>query len=123
MIKTALAYAQGHGLASWVREKNVSTGYVVRTERLIEQYNDMNSSGSTSNQVLDDVRPHTHQNGKKWAQRWRRKHSAYVGSLNVREPIDKDEIRQKVRLHVPSEFNSPCPLPATSRFSLKRCPG
>jgi hypothetical protein len=100
VIKTALAYAQGHGLASWVREKNVSSGYVVRTERLIEQYNDMNSSGSTSNQVLEDVRPHTHQNGKKWAQRWRRKHSADVGSLNVREPIDKDEIRQKVRLHV-----------------------
>ena len=102
VIKTAFAYAQGNGLASWVRHINVGTGNVVRTERLIEQYNAMNSSGSSSNQMLNDVRPHTHQNGRKWVQRWRRKHSAYVGSFNVRDPIDVDEIRQKVRLQVPS---------------------
>ena len=115
VIKTALAYAQGHALASWAREKNVRSGNVVRTERLIEQYNHMTSSGSTSNQVLGEVRPHTHASGKKWAQRWRRKH---VGSLNIRDPINKDEIRQKVRFHVHIGFISPGPLPHF-RLSVK----
>ena len=123
VIKTALAYAQGHCLASWVRDKNVSTGFVVRTERLIERYNDMNSSGPSANQFLADVRPVTHQNGRKWAQRWRQKHSAFVGSLRVREPVDADEIRQKVRWHVPGALNSLCPIPATSRWRLKWSPG
>ena len=97
VIKTAVAYAQGHGLACWVREKNVSCGSVVRTERLIEHFNDMNSIGSTSNQVLCDVPPASKPSGRKWAQRWRRKHKVFVGSLNVRDPIDVDGIRLKVR--------------------------
>ena len=118
VIKTALAYAQGHGLASWVQEKNHRTGFVVRTERLIEHYNDMNSSGSTPNNVLRDVRPHTHPTGRKWAQRWRQKHSGFIGSLHVREPVSAGEIRQKVRWHLSSVFDSPGPLPATSRFTF-----
>ena len=97
VIKTVMAYAQGHDLASEVREKNVSGGSVVRTERLIEQFNHMNSSGSISNQVLCDVRPHTNPAGRKWAQRWRRKHSVFVDSLSVHDPIEVDEIRLKVR--------------------------
>ena len=96
VMKTASAYAQGHMLAAWVREKNASTGFVVRTERLIEHYNEMNSSGSTHTTLLGDVQPHTHPTGRKWAQRWREKHSGYIGSLSVREPITADEIRQKV---------------------------
>ena len=100
VIKTALTYAQGDGLAAWVRHRNVSTGTVVRTERLIEQYNGMISSGSASSEVLNVVRPYPHPTARKWAQRWRGKHGGFVGSLNVRDPIDVDEIRQKVRLFV-----------------------
>ena len=100
VIKTALAYAQGDGLAAWVRQRNVSTGTVVRTERLIEEHNGMISSGSASSEVLNVVRPYPHPTARKWAQRWRGKHGGYVGSLNVRDPIDVDEIRQKVRLFV-----------------------
>jgi hypothetical protein len=111
VIKTAMRYAQGHGLATWVREKNVRTGFVVRTERLIEHYNDMVSSGSTSVRVLPDVLPHTHATGRKWAQRWRRKHSGYVGSLSVREPVSTHEIRQKVRLLLFIAVVSTTPLP------------
>jgi len=59
VMKTASAYAQGHMLAAWVREKNACTGFVVRTERLIEHYNDMSSSGSTHTTLLCDVQPHT----------------------------------------------------------------
>ena len=68
VMKTASAYAQGHMLASWVREKNARIGFVVRTERRIEHYNDMNSSGSTHTHLLGDVQPHTHPTGRKWAQ-------------------------------------------------------
>ena len=97
VIKTALAYAQGDGLAAWVRDRNVSTGTVVRTERLIEQHNGMISSGSASSEVLNVVRPYPQPIARKWAQRWRGKHGGFVGSLNVRDPIGVDEIRQKVR--------------------------
>ena len=100
VIKTALTYAQGDGLAAWVRHRNLSTGTVVRTERLIEQYNGMVSGGSASSEVLNVVRPYPHPTARKWAQRWRGKHGGYVGSLNVRDPISVDEIRQKVRLFV-----------------------
>ena len=96
VIKTAMAYVQGNCLADWVRHRNVSNGTVVRTERLIEQYNDMISSGSASSEVLNAVRPYPHPTARKWAQRWRGKHGGFVGSLNVRDPIDVDEIRQKV---------------------------
>ena len=98
VIKTAMAYAQGHGLATWVRNKNVQTGFVVRSERLIEQYNGMSSSGSAFGEVLSEVPPHTHSTGRKWAERWRRKHCGYIGSLSVREPISTAEIRDKARL-------------------------
>ena len=97
VIKTALAYAQGDGLAAWVRDSNVSTGTVVRTERLIEQHNGMISRGSASSEVLNVVRPYPQPTARKWAQRWRGKHGGFVGSLNVRDPIPEDEIRQKVR--------------------------
>ena len=100
VINTALTYAQGDGLAAWVRHRNVSIGTVVRTERLIEQYNGMISSGSASSEVLNVVRPYPHPTARKWAQRWRGKRGGFVGSLNVRDPIDVDEIRQKVRLFV-----------------------
>ena len=97
VIKTAVAYAQGHGLACWVREKNISCGSVVRTERLIEHYNDTNSIGPTSNHVLCDVPPATRPAGRNWAQRWRRTYKVIFGSLNVRDPIDVGETRLKVR--------------------------
>ena len=121
VIRTALGYAQGHRLASWVRETNVDTGFAVRTERLLERYNDMNSSGPTANQYLADVRPSTHPNGRKWAQRWRRKHSAYVGSLRPREPVNQAEIRDKVRWQMPGVLKSLCLIPATSQSRLNWC--
>jgi len=96
VIKTAVAYAQGHGLASWVREKNIDCGSVVRTERLIEHYNVMNSIGPISTQVLCDVPAGKRSAGKMWASRWRRKHKVIVGSLNVRDPIDVGETWLKV---------------------------
>ena len=96
VIKTALTYAQGDGLAAWVQHRNVSAGTVVRTERLIEQYNGLISSGPASSEVLNAVRSYPHPTARKWAQRWRAKHGGFVGSLNVRDPIDVDEIRQKV---------------------------
>jgi hypothetical protein len=120
VIRTALGYAQGHRLASWVRDTNVSIGFVVRTERLLERYNDMNSSGPTANQFLADVRPVTHPNGRKWAQRWRRKHSAFVGSLRPREPVNRAEIREKVRWQMLGVLKSLC-LPATSQSMLNWC--
>ena len=114
VMKTASAYAQGHILAAWVREKNASAGFVVRTERLIEHYNEMNSSGSTHTTLLGDVQPHTHPTGRKWAQRWREKHSGYIGSLSVREPITADEIRQKV--------SGTCQVNLTTPMSPPRSP-
>jgi len=91
-----LAYVHGNALAARVRHRNVSAGTVVRTERLIEQYNGMISSGSASSEVLNAVRPYPHPTARKWAKRWRGKHAGFVGSLNGRGPIDVDEIRQKV---------------------------
>ena len=118
VMKTASAYAQGHMLAAWVREKNASTGFVVRTERLIEHYNEMNSSGSTHTTLLGDVQPHTHPTGRKWAQRWREKHSGYIGSLSVREPITADEIRQKVSGTCQVNLTTPMSPPAKSGASF-----
>ena len=86
VIKTAVAYAQGHGLACWVREKNVSCGSVVRTERLIEHYNDTNSIGPTSNHVLYDVPPATRPAGRNWAQRWRRTYKVNFWQLKCSRP-------------------------------------
>lgn len=96
VIKTAVAYAQGHGLACCVREKNIDCVSVVRTERLIEHYNDMNSIGPISIQVLCYVPTGKRSAGKMWASRWRRKHKVIVASLNVRDPIDVGETRLKV---------------------------
>ena len=69
-LRTALAYVKGRLLAISVREMNVVQGVVVRTERLIEQFNASITVDIVANLLLPSVREQQHPTGRKWVQRW-----------------------------------------------------
>ncbi len=94
-LKTAMLFAKGHRLANWVRDKNVIAGCVVRTEKLIDQYNASVVQDIASAEVLQHAHRHTSSLGRTWAQRRRAKHGGAVGKLRVRDPISQNEIRDK----------------------------
>ena len=95
VLETSIAFARQHKLAGWVGDLNKRCGSVVRTERLIEQYNSIGLTEMNDGMWLPVVRPHTSGNGRMWARRWRNKHGGLYGALTVREPIALDEIRCK----------------------------
>jgi hypothetical protein len=95
VLETAIAFARQHKLGGWVSDLNTRCGSVVRTERLIEQYNSIGLPEMNDGMWLPVVRPHTTSNGRMWAVRWRKKHGGLYSALTVREPIALDEIRAK----------------------------
>ncbi len=95
ILKTAMLFAKGHRLANWARDKNVIVGCVVRTEKLIDQYNASVVEDIACIEVLQQAHRHTSSLGRKWVQRWRAKHGGDVGKLRARDPIIQNEIRDK----------------------------
>jgi hypothetical protein len=95
VLKVAQSFAKGYLLANWVRHTNVTHGIVVRTERLIGRFNNSIADDVCTASVLPPIPSHEHPTGRKWAERWRKKHGAVVGKLRVREPITQEEMHGK----------------------------
>ena len=93
-LRTALKWSQEAKLKTHVRTANVEYGAPVRSARLIDEYNTKLDEGSLDG-VLPVIPSVCTTWGRKWSEKWRRRHGASLGCLRTKEPVPLLEKRNQ----------------------------
>jgi hypothetical protein len=95
VIQTAVRWVAQYRTGQWVLERNQRHGEAVRTELVIQRFNELKAS-FTEHAVLPDVLPVDENPGKMWGRRWRKQVGGTVGRLRTVDAMTLEEKRTKV---------------------------
>jgi hypothetical protein len=88
------AFIRSHGLAVWIRGRNLA-GAVVPTAAVIERYNSLAEVAVPGAMPRIAAALPILSAGRSWATRWRQKHGAKHMGMRTEDPMPVDEIRAK----------------------------
>ena len=96
VVVAAMNWVGGCRLRDWVQFENRNNGRVVTTARLVLEFNALRDTVNQNAVPLTPVLPASETPGRMWALRWRRKHNGRIRRLRPIEPLQQEEIRNKV---------------------------